>query len=157
MRRQDKEILDQALIEQIINQVRVCRLGLCRDGQPYIVPVSFGYDGKSIYFHTAPEGRKIDYMTANNQVCFELEHDVKVLPHDTAACQWTFSFYSVIGFGTVAELTDLPRKVAALNQIMQKYSGRAWDFNDQQLAKTRLWRLAIEQISCKASKDKLPV
>jgi uncharacterized protein len=157
MRRNDKEILDKNIIAQIIHQAQVCRLGLCRDGQPYIVPLSFGYDGQSIYFHTALEGRKIDFMTANPRVCFELEHDVKVLPHDTVACQWTFSFYSIIGFGTVTEITASPLKAAALNQIMQKYSGRAWEFNDQQLAKTRLWRLAIDQISCKASKDKLPV
>ena len=87
MRRKDKEIQDQELIGQIIAQAQVCRLGLCRDGKPYIVPVSFGYDGEFIYFHTALEGMKIDFMTTNNQVCFELEHDVKVIPHDTAACK----------------------------------------------------------------------
>jgi nitroimidazol reductase NimA-like FMN-containing flavoprotein (pyridoxamine 5'-phosphate oxidase superfamily) len=157
MRRKDKEIQDQDLIGQIINQAQVCRLGLCRNGQPYIVPVSFGYDGKFIYFHTALDGMKIDFMSANNQVCFELEHDLKVIPHDTDACKWTFSFYSVIGFGTVAEITDFPLKAAALNQIMQKYSGRQWDFHDQLLAKTRLWRIAIEQITGKGSKDKRAV
>jgi uncharacterized protein len=157
MRRKDKEIQDQDLIGQIIAQAQVCRLGLCRDGIPYIVPLSFGYDGQFIYFHTAREGMKIDFIAANNQVCFELEHDVKVLPHENTACKWTFSFYSVIGFGKVEEITASHLKPHALNQIMKKYSNREWDFDEQLLEKIRLWRLAIEQITAKGSKDKIAI
>ena len=58
MRRTDKEITDQDLISRVIQNAQVCRLGLARDNIPYILPVSFGYDGKAIYFHTAKEGRK---------------------------------------------------------------------------------------------------
>lgn len=157
MRRTDKEIRDKDLIEQIIAQAQVCRLGLCKDRRPYIVPVSFGYDGKFIYFHTAMEGMKIDFMTSNNQVCFELEHDVKVIPNNNNACKWTFSFYSVIGFGIVEEVMDFLCKIDALNQIMKQYSNREWDFNEQLLEKVRLWRISIEQISCKGSKDKIAI
>jgi nitroimidazol reductase NimA-like FMN-containing flavoprotein (pyridoxamine 5'-phosphate oxidase superfamily) len=157
MRRKDKEIQDKDLIEQIIAQAQVCRLGLCRDRMPYIVPVSFGYDGKFIYFHTAREGMKIDFIAANNQVCFELEHDVKVIPNDNTACKWSFSFYSVIGFGTVEEITDSHLKPYALNQIMIKYSNREWDFDEQLLGKIRLWRISIEQITAKGSKDKIAI
>ena len=59
MRRTDKEIRDQELIARVIQNAQVCQLGLARDNIPYIRPVSFGYDGKAIYFHTAKEGRKI--------------------------------------------------------------------------------------------------
>jgi nitroimidazol reductase NimA-like FMN-containing flavoprotein (pyridoxamine 5'-phosphate oxidase superfamily) len=157
MRRKDKEITDKDLIGKIIAQAQVCRLGLCKDSRPYIVPVSFGYDGKFMYFHTAREGMKIDFMSSNNQVCIELEHDVKVIPNNNSACKWTFSFYSVIGFGTVEEITDSHVKVYAFNRIMKQYSNREWDFNEQLLEKTRLWRISIEQISCKGSKDKIAI
>ena len=40
------------------------------------MPVSFGYDGAALYFHTAPKGRKIDFIEANNRVCFEFEANV---------------------------------------------------------------------------------
>jgi uncharacterized protein len=157
MRRKDKEIQDQDLVGQIIAKAQVCRLGLCRDGMPYIVPLSFGYDGQFIYFHTAREGMKLDFIAANNQVCFELEHDVKVVPNDNTACKWSFSFYSVIGFGKVEEITASHLKPYALNQIMKKYSNREWDFDEQLLEKIRLWRLAIEQITAKGSKDKMGI
>jgi len=155
MRQHKREIQDKALIEEIITKAEVCRLGLCKDNMPYIVPVSFGYDGSCIYFHTAAEGMKIEYMAANNQVCFEFEHDVRVIPDDNAACKWSMSFYSVIGFGIVQEITDSQTKVCALNQIMMHYSKREWDFDDHIVEKTRLWRISIDGITGKQSKDRL--
>jgi len=127
---------------------------------PYIVPVSFGCDGQFIYFHTATEGMKIDFIAANNQVCFEFEHDIKVVPNDNVPCKWTFSFYSVIGFGIIEELTEIHLKSNAFNQIMRHYSNRDWDFLDfdgQLLEKTRLWRISIDRVSGKQSKDKIGI
>jgi uncharacterized protein len=155
MRQHKREIQDKALLEEIIAKAEVCRLGLCKDGLPYIVPLSFGYDGSFIYFHTAAEGMKIDYMAANHQVCFELEHDVKVVADDNAACKWSMSFYSVIGFGTIEEITDHQLKTHALNQIMKHYSHRDWDFDAKIVKITRLWRIAIDRLTGKQSKDRL--
>lgn len=155
MRHKKREIQDQALIEQIVARAKVCRLGLCKDNMPYIVPVSFGYDREFIYFHTAAEGMKLDYIVSNNQVCFELEDDVRVVPDVNSGCKWSMSFYSVIGFGAVQEITDHQLKVSALNQIMKHYSNREWDFDRQIVEKTRLWRIAIESMTGKQSKDRL--
>jgi len=155
VRRKDKEIQDPGLIDRIMAEAQVCRLGLSRDNVPYIVPVAFGYDGRTLYFHTAREGTKLDFIASNPRVCFEVEHDVKVVPNDSAACSWSFSFYSVIGFGTVEELTEPAAKVSALNQVMRHYSHRDWDLNDEAMTKTRLWRIAIERITGKQSKDKI--
>lgn len=153
MRRKDREVQERSLIDQIMAKAQVCRLGLCKDNQPYVVPVSFGYDGSYIYFHTAQEGMKLDYLAANNRVCFEMEHDVMVVP-GAVACAWSFSYYSVIGFGTVEEVVDHQGKAHALSQIVKHYSGRDWDLSDRSLEKTRTWRISIEQITGKRTKDK---
>jgi nitroimidazol reductase NimA-like FMN-containing flavoprotein (pyridoxamine 5'-phosphate oxidase superfamily) len=155
MRRQDKEIQDRQLIDEIVSKALVCRLGLCKDGQPYVVPVNFGYDGQRLYFHTAQEGMKIDYLAANARVCFEIEHEVGILPHPDSACQWGTSFYSVIGFGTVRELTSQADKAAALEQIMGHYSGKRWQFGERALEQVRVWAIEIEQITGKRSNDKI--
>lgn len=151
MRRKEKEIQDPGLIDKIMARAQVCRLGLCKDNAPYVVPVSFGYDGACIYFHTAREGMKLDYLAANNRVCFELEHDVRIIPSPTRACEWSVSFYSVIGFGTVDEIVDPAGKARAVNQIMKHYSGREWEIDERSLEKTRLWRISIERITGKRS------
>ena len=153
MRRKDKEITDSGVIRQIIDKAAVCRLGLCKDNMPYVVPVCFGYDGRYLYFHTAREGMKIDYMTANSRVCFELEDEGQAIPNDHP-CEWSFSFRSVIGFGTVEEVTDRDSQVPALDCIMKHYSDRKWDFTDRSFDRIRVWRVTVDQMTGKQSKDR---
>ena len=149
MRRTDREITDRGTIDQIITAAGVCRLGLSNRDQPYIVPVSFGYDGKAIYFHTALEGMKIDYINTNARVCFEMEQDVRLVGNEEVACKWGQLYSSVIGFGTVREITDPPGRLAAMNQVMQHYSGKHWEFDPATFAQVRLWRISIDKLTGK--------
>jgi hypothetical protein len=118
MRHSEREIHDRHLIDYIIASSQVLRLGLCKERLPYIVPVCFGYDGEQIYIHTSTDGMKIDCIAQNNQVCFEMEHDVKIIPDDNTACKWSVSFYSVVGFGIIEEIVEYEKKIYALEQIM---------------------------------------
>ncbi len=97
-------------------------MGLSQDNVPYIVPVSFGYDGKVLYFHSAMDGKKMDILSINNRVCFEFESGVKVIADEDKPCSWSFSFQSVIGFGKAEELSAREDKVRGLNHIMEQYS-----------------------------------
>jgi nitroimidazol reductase NimA-like FMN-containing flavoprotein (pyridoxamine 5'-phosphate oxidase superfamily) len=153
MRRKDKQVTDLEVISGIINNSQVCRLGLAKDNVPYVVPVSFGYDHDAIFFHTAKNGRKIEYFEANNRVCFEFEDRVQVLADETVPCQWSFSFRSVIGFGTVCELVDEGEKRDGLNRIMQEYSGREWPIDPKRMQGVRVWKIVIESMTGKQSKD----
>lgn len=47
-------------------------LGCTRDGHPYVVPMHYAYDGNELYFFTT-EGTKTEYITANHEVCFQVE------------------------------------------------------------------------------------
>ena len=154
MRRHDKEIRSRAGIDDVIHAADVCRLALARGNEPYLVPVSFGYDGRSLYIHTAGKGRKIDFIEANNRVCFELEANVRLVRDEGEACDWTFSFESVIGYGTLSELVSPEDKRHGLNQIMQHYSGREWDIPEQRTVATRVWRINIESMTGKRSEEK---
>jgi len=154
MRRHDKEIRSRAEIDAIIRAAEVCRLAFARNNDPYLVPVSFGYDGERLYFHTAPKGRKIDFIESNRRVCFEFETDVALVKNPDDACAWSFSFQSVIGSGTVSELVSTEEKTHALNQIMLHYSGREWDIPDHRAATTRVWRIDIDEITGKRSEEK---
>jgi uncharacterized protein len=149
MRKSDLEIRDKGLISQIMAKAHVCRLGLCKDNRPYIVPVNFGYDGVRIYFHTAVEGMKIDYFAANKQVCFEVEDGVQVIADADKACKWSTRYRSVIGFGIVEEIVDYQPKIDALNKIMEHYSGKQWDFDEEAVARTRVWAISIKEITGK--------
>ena len=154
MRRTDKEITDLATIHGIVRDCQVCRVGLAVDDEPYVVPVSFGFDGESVYVHTALHGRKIDMMTANPRACVQFERGVELVTSPDDACSWTFRYESVIGFGSVIELVDEPAKGRGLNQIMKHYSGRDWTFDDRALASTRVWRIDLDELTGKTSEHK---
>jgi nitroimidazol reductase NimA-like FMN-containing flavoprotein (pyridoxamine 5'-phosphate oxidase superfamily) len=154
MRRHDKEIASRQEIDAIIGAALVCRIAFADRGEPYVVPISFGYDGDAIYIHTAKRGRKIDFIEANNRVCFEFESNVSLKTDDSDACKWTFEFESVIGYGTIIELETSVEKARGLNQIMLHYSDREWDIDEAATATTRVWRIEIETVTGKRSHEK---
>ena len=43
---------DVDTIESIIRNASVCRIALSDDGQPYVVPVCYGYADSTLYFHS---------------------------------------------------------------------------------------------------------
>ena len=151
MRRKDKEIVGRAEIDAIIRGSLVCRLALANGNEPYLVPVSFGYDGAAIYLHTAAAGRKIDFFLANPRVCFEFERNVGIRADPALACKWTMQYESVVGWGTIGEVTDPAEKARALAAIMRQYSGRDWAFDSAAVAKVRTWKIAIAEMTGKRS------
>jgi nitroimidazol reductase NimA-like FMN-containing flavoprotein (pyridoxamine 5'-phosphate oxidase superfamily) len=151
MRRKEKQIEERSEIDTIIHAAQVCRLAMCMNDRPYLVPLSFGYDGRALYLHTAVEGKKIDHFIANKQVCFEFEHNVRIKADEELACKWSTAYESIIGEGQIDELTDPQEKAHGLNQIMQHYSGKSWTFKSEALAKTRLWKVTIASICGKRS------
>ena len=104
MRRKDRELTELADILQVIEQCRICRLAMSDAEGLYLVPMHFGYayaDGRlELYFHSAREGRKIDALRANPQVCFEMDCDMQVYAgNPEIPCTYSSRFLSVIGNG----------------------------------------------------------
>ncbi len=150
MRRSDKEITDRTEIDAVIRGCQVCRLGFCDGGEPYIVPLCFGYDGKALYFHSAPVGRKIDILHASNRVCFEFD-TVESIVRTDKACNWGISYRSVVGIGRAEILDDLEAKRHGLSMIMCQYSPGGFSFPDAAVDRVCIIRVAIERMTGKKS------
>ena len=155
MRKKEREITECAEIDAILTRAKVCRIAFAVDAEPYIVPLSHGYDAAAgtLYFHTAAEGRKIECIEANPRVCFEVEGNVTVKPGDDRGCSWSLVYESVVGHGTIRELADLAERDHALRSILRQQSGRDenWTFAPKVLAMTRVWTLEIESVTGKRS------
>ena len=150
MRRNDKAIIDRAAIDAIIRRATVCRLGLCDGDQPYVVPLCFGYDGASLYLHSAPAGFKLDLLRKNPRVCVEFDIDTELV-RGADACAWGMKFRSVIAFGTAAIVADADEKRRSLTAIMRQYGSDAADFADAAVAGTTIVRVAIASMTGKES------
>ncbi|MCD6299852.1 MAG: pyridoxamine 5'-phosphate oxidase family protein [Dehalococcoidales bacterium] len=150
MRRKDKEITDIDDIEEIIKKAICCRIGLVDNDEPYIVPVSFGYERNALYFHGASEGRKIELIKKNNKVCFEIDTDVAVVKAEKP-CQWTMRYRSVIGVGKARILENAEEKARALRLIMGHYAEGDFSFPKSELDSVLVVRIDIENITGKKS------
>lgn len=121
MRRNEKEIRSPGEIEAIIRHAKVCRLGLCDKGFPYVVPVCFGYEPGHLWIHSAPEGKKIDLIAANSRVSFEFDEVLGVVQAESP-CAWGMRYMSVIGSGFAEIVRDPEEKLLGLTCIMEQYS-----------------------------------
>lgn len=121
MRRSEKEIRDREIIDWVLHEAEVCRIAFSDDENPYMVSMNFGYDGNSIYLHSAQYGRKIDILRKNNRVCFEVDIKTEIVK-SSKPCNWGMRYYSVIGFGKSHFWDDNKDKKDALDVIMTKYS-----------------------------------
>lgn len=151
MRRKDREITEREKIDSILYEAEICRLAMVDGGEPYIVPVNFGYDGRCIYFHSAKTGRKIDILKANGTVCFEAETGTE-LKKDGMACEWGMRFYSAIGTGKAEFIEGFEEKVKALDIIMRKYSrDDAFKYDAAQVERVAVVKIEIKEVTGKKS------
>ncbi len=151
MRRNENEIRERSEIDSVIRRSRVCRLGLCDQGQPYIVPLCFGYDGKALYFHCSKEGRKLDILRRNNKVCFEFDIAERMV-EAAQGCDWGIRYQSAVGFGVAHMVEDLREKQQALALLMAQYSARCFTFSPENVQRTAIIRIQIESLTGKQSK-----
>jgi len=150
MRKKEREITDQSVLEQLLLRAKVCRLGLY-DGQwPYVVPVNFGYATGRLYIHSSLKGRKMEILRANPRVCFEVDSDVEVV-NGEKPCDYTTNYKSVIGFGTATLLADEAEKLEGLRAIMRRHGGPVEGFRPEVVPKTAVIRIDITSMTGKAN------
>jgi hypothetical protein len=150
MRRQEREIRDEAEIQEILEKGLVCRLGLYDGLYPYVVPLNYGYRNGCMFFHSAREGRKIDILKKNGRVCIEVDIDSRIVRGD-APCRWAAKYRSVIGFGRARIVDDEAEKKAALEIIMAHYGGQGGEYDEKSLQRTCVIEVVIENMTGKQS------
>lgn len=119
-------------IEQVLLRQLVGRIACCNDGVPYILPISYVYDGKDLFFHTH-EGKKIEMMRKNPNVCFQVDH-----MHSMA--DWE----SVIAWGRYEEISEKTDRERVLKLLVSRtlpiissattHLGKSWPFIPEPLS-----------------------
>lgn len=146
MRREDHRMPPDEC-EKLLHRAEVIRLGFIDAGEPYVVPVNFGYEDGRIYVHGAPEGRRFEAAARGGTVCFEADEGEIV--HAERPCGFTSRFSSVIGYGTVRLLDDVASKRRGLGAIMRHYGGPDVGIPDAKLGMTSVVEIEIRQLDGK--------
>jgi len=150
MRRKDKLITDQTIIDEILRSSLICRIAFFDKDYPYILPMNYGYSDNALYFHGAKEGRKIDLLQKNDKVGFEITHSHTIIKKEVS-CDWTTAYRSIIGTGEVEIITDFDEKKKGLDIIMQQHGKMDNSYKDTVVNHVAVFKLHIREISAKQS------
>ena len=146
VRRQDR-LLDDAGQERLLNEGEYGFLAMCSESGGYGIPINYAREkttmGDRIYFHCAPEGRKLAAIGKNNRVSFCVVGPTQVIPD-----KFTTAYESVIVFGKITgQLSDDERR-AALRLLVKKYCPRLMEKGEKYMEasfhRTNVLRLDIE-------------
>lgn len=155
MRRKEREVTDRAAMLEILARCDCCRVGFADGDSVYIVPLNFGFVQHGghlvLYFHSAVEGRKIDLAKTHPRVGFEMDTAHR-LKKGERACDYSYSYQSIIGEGKLSLVEDRAEKIAGLQCLMRKYGGQEpWSFDEGALSRVAVLRLDVESLSCKSN------
>jgi nitroimidazol reductase NimA-like FMN-containing flavoprotein (pyridoxamine 5'-phosphate oxidase superfamily) len=150
MSRTDKEITSREEIEDILKRGRVCHLGLCDNGIPYVVPVNYGYADGFLYVHSAGKGKKVEILRSNNLVSFNVCVD-ECLMESATACNWTMKYCSVTGTGKAYLVESRDDKNEALRLIMSHYSAGEYQFDAAMVDKVLIIKVRVDELTGKKS------
>lgn len=152
MRRRDREITDETIMQNILDRAQVLHLAMSDEGQPYVVPMNYGYileKGRlTFYLHGATEGYKYEVLRKNPRVSFSLECDVKPFS-GKVACQYGVTYSCIMGKGMAAIVEDVEEKERALSILMKTQTGKDFEFNEKLVSIVNVIRLDITEFSAK--------
>lgn len=154
MRRNEYEIADVDTMKKVLSSTKYVTIALVKDSEPYLVTLSHGYDAERncVYFHCAREGKKIDYIKANNKVWGQAMID------EGYAEECGQPYTSVQFLGKVTFLDSVDEKLHALTcmirQLNKNPEKAIADLKPESVKKLMMGRIEIEYLSGKQYKAK---
>ena len=156
IRRRDKEVTDPELLLKPLLEADYITLSLCMNNQPYIASLSHGYDPDKncIYFHSAREGKKIDYLKSNPVVWGQALIDNGYQQGSCDHLYHTTQFSGIVSF-----VQDLEEKRHALQVMIKQLDENpdkiiANQLMPESIAKICIGRININELTSKKA-DKI--
>ena len=152
MTKRELQVTDLNEIKAILDTAKVLHLGLAVAGEPYVVPMNYGYvmEGEklTLYLHSAVQGKKLDMMKANSKVFFELDCNWEPFEGERP-CQYGLSYSSVMGRGEAVFVEDVEEKMAAMTALMKTQTGKDFTFNERLVSIVTVIRIDVAEYTAK--------
>jgi uncharacterized protein len=114
MNKAEREITDREQMTTVLKGGRYAIIALCRDNEPYVVTLSYGYDQgrNALYYHSAIKGLKLDFIAANRRACATVIEDGGYV-----ANQCAHKYRSVVLRGKMCIVDDPGERLHGLETI----------------------------------------
>jgi nitroimidazol reductase NimA-like FMN-containing flavoprotein (pyridoxamine 5'-phosphate oxidase superfamily) len=120
------EIKSKEKIKEFLDKEHVGRIAsIDENGYPQIIPMNFVFLDDAIYLHSHTKGEKLENVTRNEKVGFEVDRELEFLPsyfEDPKDASLADTLYiSVVIKGKGEILKEKKEKTNALNGLLKKY------------------------------------
>lgn len=154
--RPNLEIKSKKEIRRILESGKYIVISMCRDNEPYIVSLSYGFDAdkNSLYFHCAKKGLKLDFIRSNSLVCATVIEDGGYIMDE---CDHAYK--SIVFWGKIKIINNRDEKKHGMQilldhleekqSVIEKFMVKSGD----NFSGMEILRLDIDQIHCKEGKQ----
>ena len=151
-REPERAVYDRAAAYAILDEGFLCHVGFVADGQPFVIPTSYGRKDDNLYIHGSAASRMLRTLDQGVPVCVTVTLlDGLVLAR--SIFNHSMNYRSVVVLGTAVAVTDPQEKLEALRVLSEHILPGRWyevrQPSERELKATLVMRLPIEEFSAK--------
>jgi uncharacterized protein len=153
VREAHRGVYDRDTVYKILDEGFLCHVGFIADGQPFVIPTSYGRKDANLYIHGSAASRMLRNLQKDrSSVCVTVTLlDGLVLAR--SVFNHSMNYRSVMVLGKAVLVDDPAEKLAALRVLSEHILPGRWDDsrqpNERELKQTSVLRLPIEEFSAK--------
>jgi nitroimidazol reductase NimA-like FMN-containing flavoprotein (pyridoxamine 5'-phosphate oxidase superfamily) len=152
VREPERGVYDREAAYRILDEGFICHVGFVSDGQPFVIPTSYGRKGDNLYIHGSAASRMLRTLERGIRLCVTVTLlDGLVLAR--SVFNHSMNYRSVVILGTAVLVSDPKEKLEALRTLSEHILPGRWDDvrepNERELKATSALRLPIEEFSAK--------
>ena len=151
-REPQRAVYDRETAYQILDEGFICHLGFSVDGQPYVIPTSYGRAGGNLYLHGSVASRMLRTIKEGVPVCVTVTLlDGLVLAR--SVFNHSMNYRSVVLLGIATAVENSAEKLEALRALSEHIVPGRWaearQPNERELKATLVMRVPIMEFSAK--------
>jgi nitroimidazol reductase NimA-like FMN-containing flavoprotein (pyridoxamine 5'-phosphate oxidase superfamily) len=152
VREPHRGVYDRETAYRILDEGFLCHVGFVSDGQPFVIPTSYGRKDDNLYIHGSAASRMLRQLKDSVPVCVTVTLlDGLVLAR--SVFNHSMNYRSVVILGKATLVDDPKEKLAALHALSEHILPGRWadarQPNERELKQTSVLRLPIEEFSAK--------
>ncbi|HEX3742227.1 MAG TPA: pyridoxamine 5'-phosphate oxidase family protein, partial [Terriglobales bacterium] len=152
VREPQRAVYDRDAVNRILDEGFICHVGFVLDGQPFVIPTSYGRQQDVLYIHGSAASRMLRNVSGGIPMCVTVTLiDGLVLAR--SIFNHSMNYRSVVLLGTANAIEDRDEKLAALRLLSEHILPGRWNEarqpNEKELKATTIIRLPIQEFSAK--------
>lgn len=152
VREADRAVYDRETVYRILDEGFLCHAGFVVDGQPFVIPTSYGRKDASLFIHGSAASRMLRQFKEGVPVCITVTL-LEGLVLARSIFNHSMNYRSVVVLGKATLVDDPAEKLEALRLLSEHVIPGRWadsrQPNERELKATSVLRVPIEEFSAK--------